>query len=147
MHKLNTLLGQNAQLSKLAEQLHAKSHINQFWQSAITPELSKLSQANRIESTVLHVTAFQTLAASKIKMLQASLLKALENSQNTNPQYKPYKVTSISVKVQVKSNPRPSAKRVIPISESSAQHIYALANQLHDSPLGNALKKLASKKT
>jgi Dna[CI] antecedent, DciA len=147
MHKLHTLLGQHAQLSKLAEQLNAKSHINQFWQSAISPDLSKVSEANRIENTVLYVTAFQSLAASKIKMLQASLLKALENSQNTDPQYKPYKVTSIKVKVQVKSSPRPLPKRVIPISASSAQHISAFADQLADSPLGDVLKRLASKKT
>lgn len=147
MLKLTTLFGQHAQLSALTEQLHAKTRIHQFWQSAAPAELANLSTAYSLEDTVLYVAAHQTLVASKIKMLQASLLKALENSQRNNPQFSQCKVTAIKVKVQVKSSPRPRAKRVIPISASSAQHLHAFAEQMAGSPLGDALKKLASKKT
>jgi hypothetical protein len=145
MRKINSLFGQNAQLSVLAEQIHEKELINKLWHSATPIELSKTSYAALLEDGQLIVYASNSATASKIKLSQASLLKALNNSIESYAQYSQCKVTAIKVKVQVKSTPAPSQRRTINLSSTGAQHLKHLADQLGESKLGNILNRLASK--
>jgi hypothetical protein len=145
MRKINSLFGQNAQLSVLAEQIHEKELIKKLWHSATPIELSKTSYAALLEDGQLIVYASNSATASKIKLSQASLLKALNNSIESYAQYSQCKVTAIKVKVQVKSTPAPSQRRTINLSSTGAQHLKHLADQLGESKLGNILNRLASK--
>jgi hypothetical protein len=145
MHKFNALLGQHDQLHRLTELAHANALINAFWQTAVPDYLASMTTANRIEEGVLTVFASNASVASKIKLTQASLLKALENSQKTINDFKHCKVTAIKVKVQVKSTPRPRPKRAIRLSSSGAQHLSQYADSIAGTALGDILKKLASK--
>lgn len=145
MHKLNAIFGQHNQLNQLTQQAREKALINAFWQTAVPDFLASYTSANALNDGVLTVLATNASAASKIKLMQASLLKALENSQKTFDQFKLCKVTVIKVKVQVKSTPAPRAKRVIKLSSSGAQHLNRYANAIAGTPLGDILKKLAAK--
>lgn len=145
MHKLNAIFGQHNQLNQLTQQAREKALINAFWQTAVPDFLASYTSANALNDGVLTVLATNASAASKIKLMQASLLKALENSQKTFDQFKLCKVTVIKVKVQVKSTPAPLAKRVIKLSSSGAQHLNRYANAIAGTPLGDILKKLAAK--
>jgi len=145
MHKLNALLGQHDQLNQLARLAQANALINAFWQTSAPDYLASASTASHIEDGVLIVFASNASVASKIKLTQASLLKALENSQKTIDDFKHCKVTAIKVKVQVKSTPKARAKRVIQLSLSGAQHINRYADSISGTPLGDILKKLAAK--
>lgn len=145
MHKLNALLGQHDQLNQLARLAQANALINAFWQTSAPDYLASASCASHIEDGVLIVFASNASVASKIKLTQASLLKALENSRKTVNDFKLCKVTAIKVKVQVKSTPRPRAKRAIKLSSSGAQHINRYADSIPGTPLGDILKRLAAK--
>lgn len=147
MHKLNAVFGQNNQLSQLTQLAREKAVINAFWQTAVPDFLASYTSANILNDGVLTVFATNASVASKIKLMQASLLKALENSQKTFDQFKHCKVTVIKVKVQVKSTPAPRAKRVIKLSSSGAQHLNRYASAIEGTPLGDILKKLAAKST
>jgi hypothetical protein len=145
MRKINSLFGQNAQLSALAKQMHEKELINRLWQSATPMELSTTSHAALLENGLLTVFAFNGATASKIKLSQASLLKALNNSIETNAQFSLCKVTAIKIKVQVKSVLPQPQRRSISLSSTGAQHLTHLAEQLGESKLGEILNRLASK--
>lgn len=147
MHKLNAIFGQHNQLNQLTQQAREKALINAFWQTAVPDFLASYTNANVLNDGVLTVFATNASVASKIKLMQASLLKALENSQKTFDQFKHCKVTVIKVKVQVKSTPAPRTKRVIKLSLSGAQHLNRYASAIEGTPLGDILKKLASKST
>jgi hypothetical protein len=145
MHKFNALLGQHDQLNQLSLQARANALINEFWQTSVPDYLASASSANHLEDGVLSVFAANASVASKIKLTQASLLKALENSQKTLSHFKHCKVTLIRVKVQVKSTPRPRPKRAIKMSSTGAQHLNQYADSIAGTPLGDILKKLAAK--
>lgn len=147
MLKLNAIVSKDTRLSAYAKQVRNQSLLQQFWQSAAPKDIALNSTANDLKNETLHITTPQAIVASKIKVLHASLLKALENSRNTHQHFNLYKVTAIKVKVQVKSTPKPLPSRLIPISATSAQHIRALADKLAGTPLGDALKKLSAHKT
>lgn len=145
MHKLNAIFGQHNQLNQLTQQAGEKALINAFWLTAVPDFLANHSTANILNDGVLTVFVTNASVASKIKLMQASLLKALENSQKTLGQFKHCKVTVIKVKVQVKSTPKPRTKRAIKLSSSGAQHLNRYANTIAGTPLGDILKKLAAK--
>lgn len=145
MHQLNTLLGQHDQLHRLKALAEANALINAFWQSAVPEDYANLTTATCIEAGTLVVFTSNASIASKIKLTQASLLKALENSQKTNNDFKHCKVTAIKVKVQVKSTPRPRPKRAIKLSASGAQHLRRYADTVQGTALGDILKSLAAK--
>lgn len=147
MHKLNAIFGQHNQLNQLAQQAEEKALIHAFWQTAAPDFLARHTNASILKDGVLTVFVNNASVASKIKLMQASLLKALENSQKTFDQFKLCKVTVIKVKVQVKSTPAPRTKRVIKLSSSGAQHLNRYANAIAGTPLGDILKKLAAKST
>jgi hypothetical protein len=83
--------------------------------------------------------------ATKIKLSSASLLTQLQNLQKTEPFYRECKVTSIAVKVQVKSQARPKTNVPRKLSKEAATRLNNLASQLGESTLSEKLKKLANK--
>jgi hypothetical protein len=54
-------------------------------------------------------------------------------------------VTSILVKVQVKSTPKAKAKTIKKLSSHAADELNLLSKKLSGSPLGDALARLATK--
>ena len=147
MFKINAVLDQDQTLSKLQHRVNAMALVNEFWQSAAPKLLSEQSVAHQLQDGMLTVLANNAAVASKIKLTQASLLKALKNSHESYAEFSLCKVTAISVKVQVKSTPRPRVLRTIKLSATGAQHLNALATQMGDSPLSTILKKLADKQS
>ncbi|OYY50341.1 MAG: hypothetical protein B7X95_01100 [Methylophilaceae bacterium 17-44-8] len=145
MHKFNALLGQHDQLNQLSQHALANALVNAFWHASVPDYLVSTSNATHLADGVLNVSAVNASVASKIKLTQASLLKALENSQKTVSLFKHCKVTLIKVKVQVKSTPRPRPKRPITLSATGAQHLNQYADSIAGTPLGDILKKLATK--
>jgi hypothetical protein len=145
MRKLNSLFGQNAQLSALAQQIQEKELLNKLWLLATPPELSTTSHAYQLDDGLLTVYADNGTIASKIKFTQASLLKALENCCQQDNNFSQCKVTAIKVKVQVKSTIRPKQTRAITLSSTAAQQLNQLVDQLGESKLATILSRLASK--
>jgi hypothetical protein len=130
--------------------VQAHQQLQQLWQLATPKILSQNSFASSLSNGQLMVYANSAIVANKIKLTQASLLTQLQNLQKTHQTFRECKVTAISVKVQVKSRPKPIIKTPRKLSASAANSLKNLAENLlaenkGESPLALKLSALASK--
>ena len=148
MRKINALLKANKtsnnQFDKLVAEADKHLDLQQFWQAAAPQAIAVSSHVGFLKNQTLTVYAHNNSVAAKIKLTSSSLLTQLQNLQKTDPFYKPYKLTGIMVKVQVKSQkmPKYSAPRII--SRRAAATLRKLADDLGDSALAEKLHKLAN---
>jgi hypothetical protein len=147
MRKINALFNESpdSQFSSLAKQANAHLNLRQFWEAIAPKMLSQSSFAGSLNNGQLTIYAHNASVATKIKLMSASLLTELQNLQKTDPFYRVCKVTSITVKVQVKSQPKPLIKKPRKLSIQTADRLINLADQLGDSLLADKLKSLANK--
>jgi len=151
MQKINKLLSttspkkDNDPFSKLV--MHANKHLDlqQFWQAAAPQMIAKSSFAGSLNNGQLAIFAYNNSVAAKIKLTSASLLTQLQNLQKSDPFYKQYKVTRINVKVQVKSQQKPTSIEPRTLSSGAATTLRKLADELGDSSLADKLNTLADK--
>lgn len=148
MQKLNALLNTNngktnKQFNGLVAQANAHLNLQQLWEAAAPQAVSKLSSVGHLNNEKLTVYAYNNSVAAKIKLTSGSLLTQLQNLQKTDPLYKPYKVTGIKVKVQVKSQQKRASVRPRTLSRGAATTLRKLADNLGDTSLADKLNKLA----
>lgn len=149
MRKIDTLLNhkslQNSQLGALTQQLQSHQLLQKFWVAACPELLSQLSTVGSLINGQLSIFAHSSIVANKIKLTQAKLLTQLQDLQSTVPLFRDCKVTAISVKVQVKSQPRVTAPTPRKLYKQAAISLKKLAQDLGDSPLASQLNSLANK--
>lgn len=145
MRKINTLFNDDIQFSALAKNVQTHQNLQQLWHAVAPKILSQASFASSLTNGQLTVYTDSAIIASKIKLTQASLLTLLQNLQKNNPLFRECKVTAITVKVQVKSHPKPAIKTPRKLSANAATSLKQLAQDLGDSPLALKLNSLASK--
>ena len=150
MRKINALFSENSELNKLAKNVQDRQSLQHFWQAAAPKILSQNSFASGLVNGQLSLYADSAIVANKIKLTQASLLNQLQNLQKSDPLFRECKVTSISVKVQVKSRPKPVIKTPRRLSNNAANCLKSLAEDLlaknkGESPLATKLNILAGK--
>jgi hypothetical protein len=150
MRKINALFSENSELNKLSKNVLAHQFLQQFWQAASPKILSQNSFVSGLINDQLTIYADSAIVANKIKLTQASLLNQLQNLQKTNPLFRECKVTSIVVKVQVKSRPKPVIKTPRRLSYNASNSLKNLAEDLlaknkGESTLATKLNILASK--
>ncbi|MGB7816167.1 MAG: DciA family protein [Methylotenera sp.] len=150
MRKINTLfsgsrLSEDSQLDALTKNVQAHQKLQQLWLAAAPKILSQASFAGSLTNGQLTVYADSAIAAHKIKLTLTSLLTQLQNLQKNEPLFRECKVTAITVKVQVKSRPKPVIKTPRKLSIRAATSLKTLAQDLGDSPLAIKLNALASK--
>lgn len=150
MRKINALFSENSELNKLSNNVQAHQSLQHFWQAAAPKILSQNSFASSLVSGQLTLYADSAIVANKIKLTQASLLTQLQNLQKNDSLFRECKVTSISVKVQVKSSPKPFIKTPRRLSNNAANSLKSLAEELlaknkGESPLATKLNALACK--
>jgi len=150
MRKINTLFRESnhatdSQFNNLTKQANAHLNLRQFWEAIAPKMLSQSSFAGSLNNGQLTIYAYNASVAAKIKLTSASLLTQLQNLQKTDTFYRECKVTSIMVKVQVKSQPKPLIKTPRKLSNQASISLKNLANVLGDTPLADKLKHLANK--
>ena len=150
MRKINALFShhgqtQDNQFNILAKQANAHLNLRQFWEAVAPHTISQASFAGSLNNGQLTIYAYNATAASKIKLISANLLTQLQNLQDSDPFYRECKVTAITVKVQVKSQPKPVIKPPRKLSQQAAGALNTLAEKLGDSALADKLKQLANK--
>lgn len=145
MRKINTLFSDDNQLNALAKNVQAHQNLQRLWHAVAPKILSQASFASSLTNSQLTVYADSAIVASKIKLSHASLLTQLQNLQKNDPLFRECKVTAITVKVQVKSRPKPIIKTSRKLSASAAASLKQLAEDLGESPLAIKLNTLASK--
>ena len=150
MRKINSLLTADKQLNLLNSNALSRALINHLWQMSAPKILAQSSHATSLNNGQLMVMADSPIVANKIKLTQvdllSSLLTQLQNLKKNEPSLGECKVTSISVKVQVKSTASPVIKAPRIISTKAAASLKTLALNLGESPLAQKLNSLANKR-
>lgn len=146
MRKITSLLNDHDAFDAISKKMASRANLDQLWRTVAPSIITENSHANHLDDGQLVIFADSAIVANKIKLTQASLLTALQNLQNSTPLLRDCKVTSISVKVQVKSHPETPSKPAKTVSAKAAANLEACALRLGDSPLAHALKSLASKR-
>ena len=145
MRKINALFSENSELNNLAKKVQARQSLQLFWQAAAPKILSQNSFASSLINGQIILYADSAIVANKIKLTHASLLTQLQNLQKNDPLFRECKVTSIVIKVQVKSRQKPVIKMPRRLSNNAANCLKSLVENLGDSPLSAKLNALASK--
>lgn len=155
MRKINALISQTSQhdnspFTQLTKQAQSHLTLQQFWLTAAPKIVGDNSFASSLTNGQITILAYSAIVANKIKLTQASLLTQLQNLQKNEPLFRECKVTSISVKVQVKSHQKPVIKTPRRLSNNAANSLKILAEDLlaknkGESQLATKLNILAGK--
>lgn len=136
MRQFNSLLKQ-PELIALNAHTKETQAAQSIWEAIAPDNLAKFSHATAIKNQQFTIFAHNNAVAAKIKLFIPSLLIKLENKE--------CEVTSIRVKVQVKSTPQVKPKAIKKLSLQAASDLKILAVKLTGTPLGDALVRLAKK--
>lgn len=136
MQRFNALLSQ-PELTALNARNKETQIAQKIWGAIVPDNMAQFSHASSIKNKQITVFANNNAVAAKIKLLIPSLLIKLEKQG--------CEVTSISVKVQVKSSPLAKQKTIKVLSPVAASELQQLAQKLAGTTLGDALTRLAAK--
>ena len=136
MRQFNSLLKQPELIALNARNLEAQAAQN-IWVAIAPDNLAQFSHASSTKNKQFTLFADNNAVAAKIKLFIPSLLIKLENQG--------CEVTSIQVKVQVKSTQRAKTKTIKKLSSHAAEELNQLSKKLSGTPLGDALARLATK--
>ncbi len=136
MRQFNTLLKQPELLALNAHNKELEA-AQKIWMAIAPDNLAQLSHATSIKNQQFTIFANSNAVAAKIKLFIPSLLIKLKKQE--------CEVTSIRVKVQVKSTPQVKPKPIKKLSTQAASDLNKLAEKLSGTALGDALARLATK--
>jgi len=136
MLRFNALLN-NQGLTALNAHAKEAQAAQKIWSEIAPDNLAQFSHASAIKNQQITIFANNNAVAAKIKLFLPSLLIKLENLG--------CEVTSIRVKVQVKSSHQAKSKVIKKISSKAGAGLQQLAKNLSGTPLGDVLSKLANK--
>ncbi len=149
MHQLKTLFssntGSDTTLIELNRHAQTINLAQKLWLAASPKQISQFSRAISLKNNQLYVVADNGAMATKIKLLNATLLTQLHNLTLSGPFSKGCKVTAIDVKVQAKSSLNKPKKPQRKLSRNASHSLSNLIENLTDSPLREALVKLAKR--
>ncbi len=135
MRRIRALFKENTELQALIGHAGELAELQKIWGGVVPQPLRQFTRAAGLKHRRITVFADNGAVAAKLKLLAPNLLK--------NLQIKGVEVTSIRVEVQVKSEPRARAKPARHLSPGAAASLSKLAEELPDSPLREALERLA----
>lgn len=157
MRQFNALLKQ-PELNALTLRNQETQAAQEIWATIAPDNLATFSHASSIKNQQLTIFADNNAVAAKIKLFIPSLLIKLNeelfdqqnkvlnhNHQVLNREKPVHEVTSIRVKVQVKSTPQAKPKVIKKLSAQAATDLNLLAEKLAGTALGDALARLATK--
>ncbi|HSQ02737.1 MAG TPA: DciA family protein [Burkholderiales bacterium] len=132
--KIGMLLG-TADFKPLVEKARRLMGLQTRYAACAPPSLAKASRVTAYRSGTLFLTADNAAAAAKLRQLAPRLLKLLNEQE---PQ-----VTAIRIRVQPVNPPEPKhSAHPHGLPPRALQHFQALASNVADSPLKNALANL-----
>lgn len=137
MRRLNSVFGLAPELKTLAARAGEILALQKIWEAIAPPPLNQHSHVGPLQQGQLTVYTSSSGVASKLKMQLNGLLEKLQNQG--------VKVTSIRVEVQVASQPRAKPRVVRALSQNTCRRLRDFAEELPNSPLRDAVAKLAEK--
>lgn len=136
MQRFNSLLNK-PELIALNARIQETQVVQKIWEDVAPGNLAQLSRAVSLKNQQFSIVTDNNAVAAKIKLLIPSLLIKLEK--------RGCEVTSIRVKVQVKSASITRSKPVRKLSNKAATSLQPLAKKLSGTDLGTVLARLVKK--
>ncbi|CAG0124874.1 hypothetical protein RHDC2_00717 [Rhodocyclaceae bacterium] len=133
--RLNSYLDASPELHRLADKVAQQHILQRYYEQVAPPSLARASHVVYLERNILLLAADNGAVAAKLRQLAPELAQLFRD--------RGHEVTGIQVRVQVTF---PPAKRNTPptsLSDTGRQNLNDLAEKLPDSPLKNALQRLA----
>jgi hypothetical protein len=137
MQRIDAFFKGSAELRSIAGQAEMLVDLQKIWNSVVPEPMRKFTRTGRLEHRSITVFADNGAVAAKLKLLAPTLLK--------NLQIKGVDVTSIRVEVQVQSARPEPLKTPRNLSLDAAASLTQLAETLPESPLREAIERLAKK--
>lgn len=145
MQQVKNLFSLDADLIALSRHAESINAAQKLWIAAAPSQITQFSHAGSLKNGQLNIYADNGVVATKIKLMNASLLTQLDHLNQAAAFGRGSKVTAINVKVQAKSSlvkrPRPQRK----LSKNASSILDSLAKNLSDSPLRDALNRLSKR--
>ncbi len=139
IQRIDHFINTSDQLRQLASQAHRLAELTRVFSTIAPPSLAQACRAGRLNSGTLFLLAENGAVAAKLKQLVPRLLTAYGKLGG--------EVTSIHIDVQVKERDlehRPHS-RERPLSIASIEHLRKLAASMEESPLKEAVTRLAAR--
>ena len=138
MQRLKALFRNHAELHALADAAGRVNGLQKIWEEVVPEALRPHTRAGGVKHRRLTVFADNGAVAARLKLLSPNLLKNLQN--------KGLEVTSIRIEVQVQSKRRTRPASARALSNQASNSLAQFAEQLPDSPLRDALRRLAGRR-
>jgi hypothetical protein len=139
---VSKLLGENAELMPLAQRLERIKRLQRRYRTLVPEPLVEASRVCAIDGTTVVVMATSGPVAAALRQIAPRLLQGLREAARKSSKHSgDQELTSIRIEVQVKDGtPR---RRVIARPEIPREALGRVAEGLADSPLKEALERLA----
>lgn len=140
MFKINHIFRNHQALKPLLLEADSRERLQQLWQLT-APEYQHLSQVLALEhgQLILHVAS--GAVASRIKLLEATLVTKLHDFNRKTSKIKGLNLNAIKVKVQVKSQPKAKQKRIQAPSSHALSALANCADTIENDALKQALQR------
>lgn len=136
-HRLNAYLASNQDLRQLSSKASQLNALQRHYESIIPPALQRSSQVLQLHKQTLVIAANNGAVAAKLRQMTAELISRF--------QARGCEVTGIQIKVQVTAPPPVMSFKPRKLSKVAREALNSLGEDLADSPLKSALRRLGRK--
>jgi hypothetical protein len=134
-HRLNSFFASNQELRLLSSKATLLRALQRHYESFAPPNLAHNSQVLRMNHQTLTLAANNSAVAAKLRHMTAELISLF--------QARGCEVTGIQIRVQVSIPSRPVPPKPRILGKAARKALHELDENLADSPLKAALKRLA----
>jgi hypothetical protein len=134
--RLNSYLAASQELRKFARKTHELAALQRQYRQLAPPTLAKASQVIGFERQILIIGASNSTIAAKLRQLIPQFVRLFQGAGA--------EVTGIRITVQVASPLRTRKSPDYSLSVAGKQHLADCAASMADSPLKDALQRLAN---
>lgn len=134
-HRLNAYLASNQDLRQLSSKAGQLNALQRHYESIAPPALRRSSQVLQLHQQTLVIAANNGAVAAKLRQMTAELISLF--------QARGCEVTGIQIKVQVAVPPRTILSKPRKLGKGARAALSELQGNLADSPLRNAIRRLA----
>ena len=141
--KISQLLGEDADLRPLAQRLERIKRLQRRYRTLAPEQLAQASRVCAIDGTTVVVLATSGPVAAALRQIAPRLLEGLrESARKSSKHSEDQELNSIRIEVQV-STARPR-RQLAALPEMPREALGRVAGRLADSPLKEALERIAA---
>lgn len=134
-HRLNAYLASNQELRQLSSKAGQLAALQRHYEAIAPPSLQRSSQVLQLHQQTLLIAANNGAVAAKLRQMTTELISLF--------QARGCEITGIQIKVQVTVPPPTIPSEPRKLGKEARDALSELQENLADSPLKNAIKRLA----